>query len=1083
LNNFNLQNSQFEKFLNQLLKENSHLIDNLTISMKSFLIAEIFKKFKKNILVITSHNDTDKLFLSLNSLLNENIIELPSDEIELANQTYSSHDIIGKRFETLKKISDQNKTHVILCPYTSFIQKITPKSHLKKLFKEYAVGQEIDFENLEKTFKQLGYQPNTIVSDKGQFAIRGGIVDIFPAHMPDPYRIEFFGDTIDSIRIFDPIGQKSIEKKESFLLTPANELKILNESKSYVSILDYLDENTLVVYEDLLEIEDAYAQYKKIQDRLRLCFDFHELIEKSSHNTKLFLSTNAINELTQVTFLNEKSDKLSFAIFEHQFFAKKSNLSFLKINDYLPLTALDDIYSILSEVKEPNFQVYFLIENEQERKTIEDKLTKPSFKFTFIQGYLNEGFVIADINSAIIPYVEFTKQKRIRRQKWRNTYHNFVNEFYDLKINDLVVHFHSGIGKYIGVEKQKTHDGTEKEFMVIEFAENSKLYVPLNQSHLVSRYIGSDDSLPTLNKLGSKKWQTTKINAQKQILGYASDLLKMYAEREIEGGYLFPKDSALTVKFENEFPYIETPDQLIAIREIKIDMMSDNAMDRLLCGDVGYGKTEVAIRAAFKAVIDGEKQVAILVPTTVLATQHFESFQERFNQYPVNIEVISRFKSVKETKEILQKTKANKIDILIGTHRLLSKDVSFANLGLIIIDEEQRFGVRAKEHLKNLKKGVDCLTLSATPIPRTLYMSLINIRNMSTINTPPQDRLPINLIVAERDDEIIKSALLREIVRGGQAFFIHNRVESIHLQAKKIKELIPDAKIAIVHGQMSSSEIDQVFHSFKLGQIQILIATTIIESGIDIPNANTILIDRADTYGLADLYQLKGRVGRWNKSAFAYFLVPKNKQLTEIAKKRLNALIEAGSYGAGMKIAMRDLQIRGAGDILGVKQSGQISAIGFHLYCKLLKNTVNALKNKKPIHFIETKMEFPFSAYIPENYIKPSSIRMELYQRFGNATSFLETDNLIQEIKDRFGKYPVEISWLHALTKIRIFASNNQFSQLKFGKFTLQARQQIGKKIIDKQMPHSNDLDNPIKVEIEILNLLKNNFQIKVENL
>ena len=1080
---FSLQNSKVEKFLKSISDDKNHLVDSLTVSMKSFLIAEIFSKTNKDILVICAQNENDKLFLSLNSFFKGKVLELPSWETLPEEDILPSHDIIGKRFETLRKIVLKDEPYIVLCPYASFTQKLPPVKSLKELFINYKVGQEVDFNLLEKTFVNLGYNPEPIVSDKGQFAVRGGIIDIFPAHLPDPYRVEFFGDTIESIRTFDPIGQKSIEKKESFLLTPANEHKILKEAKSYISILEYFDQDFFVVYEDLLKIEDAYVQLKKIKQGKSNSFSFHELIEKSAQNNTLFLSTPPIEELSKAVPLDKKSDKISFEIFDHQFLAKKTTLPFLSLSDFFIFSQKEDLYSILSEHSEENFHVNFLVGNEREKSIIKEKLSDPVFSYDFINGYLSEGFVIADTSTAIISYADFTNQKKIRRQKWRNTYHSIASEFHELKPNDLVVHFHSGIGKYLGVEKQKIHDGTIKEFMVIEFAENSKLYVPLNQSHLVNRYIGSDETAPTLSDLGSKKWQKVKLNAQKQILGYASDLLETYAEREIEGGHVFSPDSKTLIQFEEDFPYIETPDQLIAIREIKSDMMSEKPMDRLLCGDVGYGKTEVAMRAAFKAIVDGGKQVAILVPTTVLASQHFDNFKERFGYYPINVEIISRFQTPKQVKEILQKVKENKVDILIGTHRILSKDVFFNNLGLIIIDEEQRFGVRAKEHLKRLKKGVDCLALSATPIPRTLYMSLINIRDMSVINTPPQDRLPIKIIVAERDDEIIKNALLREIARGGQAFFIHNRVDSIYLQSEMIKKLVPDAKIAVVHGQMTSDEIDQAFHSFKLGQTQVLIATTIIESGIDIPNSNTIIVDRADTYGLADLYQLKGRVGRWNKSAFAYFLVPKSRSISEIAKKRLNALVEAGGYGGGMKVAMRDLQIRGAGDILGVKQSGQVSAIGFHLYCKLLKKTVTALKEKKPVTFIETKMEFPFPANIPESYISQASIRMELYHRFGDAVNFLELDNLIKEIKDRFGKYPLEVKWLYHLSKVRLFASNNQFLYIKFGKFTLQAKQQIEKKSIEKQIPHSRNFKDPQKLEEEVIQSLKDNFQIRITNL
>ncbi|HSX04345.1 MAG TPA: DEAD/DEAH box helicase, partial [Rhabdochlamydiaceae bacterium] len=501
------------------------------------------------------------------------------------------------------------------------------------------------------------------------------------------------------------------------------------------------------------------------------------------------------------------------------------------------------------------------------------------------------------------------------------------------------------------------------------------------------------------------------------------------------------------------------------------DMLSGKAMDRLICGDVGYGKTEVAMRAAFKAVVDGKKQVAVLVPTTVLAMQHFETFSERMANFPVQIAVVSRFFSPKQIKESLEKVKNGQIDILIGTHRLIGKDVQFKDLGLIIIDEEQRFGVRAKEHLKKLKTGVDCITLSATPIPRTLYMSLVGIKDVSLINTPPQDRLPIKTHVCERDPSIIQNALLRELSRDGQAFFIHNRVESIHRIQDEIQKLLPESRIAVSHGQMHPDEIDEIFHAFKRGDVDILVATTIIENGIDIPNANTILIDQAQQFGLADLYQMRGRVGRWNRPAYAYLLVPKDRRLPELAQKRVSALVEASGFGGGMKVAMRDLEIRGAGDILGTEQSGQISAVGFHLYCKLLKRAIEAMKKRTMPNFIETKMEFPFDARLPEDYINEPSLRMEIYHRLGEATSLEETAALLEELKDRFGPPPPPVLWLYHLTRIRIVASQKGYTLLKFNTSTLHAEKQRGKNLEQQNFPLPR-IKSPQELEDKTVQLL-----------
>ena len=511
----------------------------------------------------------------------------------------------------------------------------------------------------------------------------------------------------------------------------------------------------------------------------------------------------------------------------------------------------------------------------------------------------------------------------------------------------------------------------------------------------------------------------------------------MQAERAVKGGFSCPPDSFEVGEFDEAFAYIPTEDQVKATSEIKTDLMTPESMDRLLCGDVGYGKTEVAMRAAFKVVADGKKQVAVLVPTTVLALQHYETFKERMALFPVNIAIISRFQTAKENKETLLKVAEGKVDILIGTHRMIGKDVIFKNLGLVVIDEEQRFGVRAKEKLKAFQVGVDSLSMSATPIPRTLYLSLVGARKLSVINSPPGDRLPIKSLLVDREESLIKNAILRELSRDGQVYFVHNRVETIYKVAEELEKLVPAAKVGVVHGQLESDQIDDVFHAFKHGELNVLVATTIIESGIDIPNANTIFIDRADTFGISDLYQLRGRVGRWNKTAYAYFMIPKNRQLPEISQKRLNALVETSGFGGGMKLAMRDLELRGAGDILGVQQSGHVSSIGFHLYCKLLKRTIEALKHEAPTTFLETRLEFNYDAKLSSTYIPDSSLRLEIYHRLGEATTYEEIDNIFAELKDRFGKPPNSVNWLYHMTRIRVFANKLNYTTLKFLTHTL----------------------------------------------
>jgi transcription-repair coupling factor (superfamily II helicase) len=1041
-----------KKYQDLLRQGESVLVEELWDVTKAILAILTVQTTKKSVLLLTGGVREDNLMDNLSQLAPDLPVEFPAWETLPGEMLKPSPDVIGKRMEALYTLLNKKTPSIVLCPVAAFLQKVPAKEMLT--FGVWKKKTRLPFGSIAEVLTNLGYRRETIVSDKGQFAIRGGIVDIFPVASPDPFRVEFFGDEIDQIRTFDPLGQKSIEKVDSFFLPPASELDLLHKASRLSSIVDFL-QDPILFWDDLLGIEDAYVTLKGMAGaKSPFMFSFEEAL-------------NRINA-QQVLCAPQKIDQLSeyagrtFELMGRKFEATRFHHFFRKVEeeDYL----------------QPEIPLVFLNANETEEAEMKKKLGP--IEATFERGYLTSGFVLQDLPLAVIPNREITHKTRVRRQKWRGTTHTPAAEYHQLVAGDLVVHFHSGIGKYLGVEKQNNID-----FMAIQYAESGKLYVPISQAYLVSKYIGTGDVPPPLNELGSKRWQTTRLNAQAQIVGYANDLLKIYAERVTHGGFKFQLDSDYLRQFELDFPYEATQDQKLAILAIKEDMVSSKAMDRLLCGDVGYGKTEVAMRAAFKAVVDGPKQVAVLVPTTVLAMQHFETFTERMSGFPVRVDVVSRFRTTKQIKETLQAVEEGKVDILIGTHRLLSKDVKFKDLGLLVIDEEQRFGVRSKEHLKKMKVGLDCLTMSATPIPRTLYMSLVGARDMSVIGTPPQDRLPIKAFLAEGDDELISNALMREFARGGQAFFIHNRVETIFERATVIQKLVPAAKIGVVHGQMDSDDIDAVFHNFKQGNLNLLFATTIIENGIDIPNANTILIDRADTHGLADLYQLRGRVGRWNRAAYAYFLIPKNARLPEHTRKRLNALVEASGFGGGMKIAMRDLEIRGAGDMLGVQQSGQVSSIGFHLYCKLLKKTVDSIKKHKPITFDETKIESSFDARIPETYIDDVSLRMELYYRFGEASTYTELDDLLGEMKDRFGPPPSPVLWLYHLARLRAFGTVNQFTLLKFVHATVTAEQKQGKELTKKTVVIPQQAQSPKDVEAHLTSLLKTHFSCTREPL
>lgn len=1056
------------------IRETSLLIEGLWDSPKAALLAILAKAFQKNLLIITSDKTENRIANNLDYFELRPFFEFPAWETLPGEEIPPSPDIVGRRFEILYHFLTNTEQKYVLCPIQAVLQKLPSPKKLLPNCNLWKVGEEIPFDVLEDFLTALGYKKETVVADKGQYALRRGILDVFPLSSPEPFRIEFFGDVIESIRSFDPIGQKSIKKMEQIFLCPASEPKLLQEESELATLFDYLGENTLVIFDDLLALEDRYVTLQGFAgSRSRFFGTIEELFERIKDLPIQFWAKQQMEELSSVhmekklgrDFYTGKTplQPITFSLFNREFSTKRWLHPFHTIRDFFSpsettsASTKEEILEGIHRYSKTPLELHFLSAIESEEETLKAKIAEDQIhlpeKTSFERGYLNSGFVLPDCQIAILPMTELTGRYRVRRQKWRGTYHTPAAEFHELQPGDLVVHFHNGIGKYLGVEKQKNHLGNEAEFLVIEYAGDSKLFVPIASSYLVSRYIGAKEEVPTLSQLGSSKWQKARQQAQKAIIGYAQDLLKMNAERQFRGGHVYPPDSDEMLGFEIDFPFVETDDQNGAIAAVKQDMMSEKAMDRLICGDVGYGKTEVAMRAAFKAVADGKKQVAVLVPTTVLAMQHYETFRDRMANYPINIGVVSRFLPAKKVRENIEKTSSGAIDILIGTHRIISSDITFKDLGLIIIDEEQRFGVRAKEHLKKLKVGVDCLTLSATPIPRTLYMSLVGARDVSVINTPPQDRLPIKSQIIERNPSVIQNAILRELSRDGQVYFIHNRVETIHKIAEELEKLVPQARIVVGHGQMSADELDKVYHLFKQGNADVLVATTIVENGIDIPNANTILIDNSHFFGLADLYQLRGRVGRWNRPAYAYFLVPVKRELHETVTKRLHALIEASGYGGGMKIAMRDLEIRGAGDILGVKQSGQISSVGFHLYCKLLKKTIDALRKKSSPSFIETKMEFSFDARLPEDYISEPSLRMELYHRLGETSSEGETEQILTEMTDRFGPPPPPVLWLYHLTRIRIDASRKGYTLLKFGKYTLSAEKGGGKEISRKSIP------------------------------
>lgn len=1087
-----VKSPSLETIQRQLSEGHSLLFEGLWDAPKALIIAMAQAATGKNVIVLTgARQEESRLYHDFELFAKTPILDFPAWET-LPNENISpSPDIVGERYQVLRDLGKGNPI-ILVSSLQASLQRLIPKETFHQLYLTLNLNEEIPFETLIEQLLAMGYVRRPTASDKGEFAVRGGLIDLFPVASPDPYRLEFWGDTLTSLRTYDPIGQKSVASATRVEVTPAQELELLKESKRLCSIFDYLGPHTLVVFDELLAIEDRYATLVSLAERSTATFGtMEELLDQIESLQKLFLTDVPLEELTEIQRLgrpgrgyysaHSSGEEVGFQMFNRSLKAKRLFHPFYSVaqavlpeNQEASHATGDELIQALATPAAQALSTHFLCANEAEEANLKSRvqalsLSQPAH---FQRGYLSSGFALLEDKFLLFPLTELTHRYRIRRQKLRSTYHTAPTEVYDLNNGDAIVHLNNGIGRFLGLERRANHLGIETEFFALEYADNAKLYVPLQQAHLINKYVGAQEEAPKLHTLGSTRWKATREKTERAIMGYATELLDVYAKREMRGGFSFRSDGQELIAFENEFPFAETEDQLRAIEALKTDMTGNKAMDRLICGDVGYGKTEVAMRASFKAVLDGGKQVAVLVPTTVLAMQHYETFKERMSNFPVRIGVLSRFQTQKEIKQTLKEVADGSLDILVGTHRIVSEDVLFKDLGLVIIDEEQRFGVKAKEHLKKIKIGVDCLTLTATPIPRTLYMSLVGARDMSVISTPPQDRLPIKTILAEEHDEIIRNALLRELTRDGQAFFIHNRVETIYEVASRLQKLLPQARIAVGHGQMSAEEIEAVFHAFKEGRADILVATTIVENGIDIPNANTILIDRADRFGLSDLYQLRGRVGRWNRRAYAYFLVPRLRSLPELSRKRLEALLEASGYGGGMKIAMRDLEIRGAGDILGLEQSGHVSAVGFHLYCKMLKRTMQTLRGELPVALCDTKMEFPFDARLPEDYVNEVNLRMEIYQRLGEAVTWEQVDEIWSEIKDRYGKPPEPVKWLYHMTRLRVYAGQHGITLLKLEKASLLIEKQQDKKTVSSRVLLS-PIKQPVELETKIVPLIK----------
>ncbi len=994
------------------------LVDRIWDLPKALLLNYLYTHHPGDMVVITSGESGSTLFEDL-SFFQKNILDLPAWETSGSFGERPSKDVMGERLNILKKCESLEKK-ILFTPLSSFYQKVLSQTMAQGSELTFTTGKDFSFETLVPTLEALGMHKVPIVNDKGEFALRGSIVDLFPSHEKEPYRVEFFGNTIESIRTFDANSQISTGKIDEVSIGISDEFELLQKDEDKRSLLS-LFTNPILVFDEITHLEDKAAMQGLIKN-------LQKSVQKSEPH--LFFTKEHVMEIASDV-------KVAKSQVEFEVFGITKKMKFFP----LPFAETDHYdFNEANHLLKSGYHFTLVAEKEKELEILYESLFgKEKRDNVHIEtGYLSSGLVHEQKKWIIFPYTLLTNKKKVRRSPYRRGFGAPLSEFHQLERGDLIVHLHNGIGKYEGIEKKTNHLGEIEEFIEISYAGKTKLFIPLSQSHLITRYIGPSSGETALTTLGTNKWAMVKAKTQASITLYAKELLTTQAIRHKQGGFAFAKTGPLTEEFISYFPYEDTIDQTAAIEAIFADMESAEAMDRLVLGDVGFGKTEVAMRAAFKAVADGGKQVALLVPTTILAVQHYENFVERMKPFGISVALMSRFQKAHELKQTRENLSIGKVDIIIGTHRIISEDVVFKDLGLLIIDEEQRFGVKAKEALKVRKASVDCLTLSATPIPRTLYMSLVKVKDLSIISTPPMDRLPIQTILAEYDSEVIAHALKREYLRDGQSFFIHNRVETIAEKAAEIQKLLPEANIAICHGQMPADLIDKVFHTFKSGQIDILIATTIVESGIDIPTANTILIENAHQFGIADLYQLRGRVGRWNRSAYAFLLLPKHRTLPVESMKRLNALTESSSLGGAYKLAMVDLEIRGCGDILGTKQSGQMETIGFHLYCKMLKQAIEALKDGKVISFLDTEIIHSFNANIPAYYLIEVSLRLEIYNRLGGCHTEDEVDKLFSELKDRYGKPPLEVRWLFALAKVKILCQLLSISKLIFKTVTIE---------------------------------------------
>ncbi|PKD44745.1 transcription-repair coupling factor [Rhodohalobacter barkolensis] len=927
--------------------------------------------------------------------------------------------VLVQRSEVLEKISSGEKG-IIVASIDALVEKLVPADVFHESSIKLVKGNEISPDDLSQQLVDQGYTSTRFVDAPGEFAIRGGIFDVYPFSGEYPVRIEFFGDEIETIREFDPNSQRSI----AFL----NETRLVpnaggNGMDTKESLLSYLPENSSIVVEDLDVLSGEVSDYFEKAEKI-----YSELDEDK-------YSAPELNFVTPDEWNTDISKRGMLLIGN---FNKSVQHNLTVELDASPHPSFSGNFKLLrefiTEQSSRGVQTYILADHENQKERFEELLGEPSDNFLYHVSTqtIHEGFILNSEKKAVLTdHQIFNRYHRPKIKRKRVRGGISFKELKDLNIGDFVVHVDYGIGKFAGFKKIEVRNTTQ-EAAVLRYKDDSTLYVNVSSLHKIQKYSGKEGKQPRVTKLGSGEWARKKATTKKKVKDIARDLIELYAKRKAQKAFAFNPDNSWQTEMEARFEYEETPDQLEAIHSVKADMESEQPMDRLICGDVGFGKTEIAVRAAFKSVMD-QKQVAVLVPTTILADQHYKTFADRMKEFPIEIESLSRFRTAKEQKEIIKKLEAGKVDILIGTHRIVSKDVKFKNLGLLVIDEEQRFGVSVKEKLKEFRATVDVMTLTATPIPRTLQFSLMGARDLSIINTPPPNRQPVYTEIHSFSEELIRDAIIEETSRGGQVFIIHNRVKNIEQVAGMIHDLVPDIRVRFAHGQMKPSRLEKIIKDFYEHRFDVLISTNIVENGIDIANANTIIINNANQFGLSELHQLRGRVGRSNRKAFCYLITPPIQKLSPDARKRLTALEEFSDLGSGFNIAMRDLDIRGAGDILGAEQSGFISDVGFELYSKILDDAVKELKETEyksmfkneevSIDYPETQVEFDLSAYLDKSYVKDNVERLNLYRKLSEASSIEQIEDWQEEVIDRFGKMNKTGNNLVEAAKIKLIAS------------------------------------------------------------